>query len=165
MAPTGASANGDRHKPQCETPATSTLTFLFADIEGSTEKLTRLGDAYASILRDHHRIIRAPSTLRFKDAQQSRGHTSQTKRRLRGATISLEADHALLLNASGVDDSSRISRDNTGFARSEGIEPPNLLIRGAIPSVCSMPGNLPPYSGRVPRLVRTPLRSMVHPVQ
>lgn len=37
---------------------TSTLTFLFTDIEGSTEKLTRLGDAYAAILADHHRIIR-----------------------------------------------------------------------------------------------------------
>ncbi|HEV3212224.1 MAG TPA: adenylate/guanylate cyclase domain-containing protein [Acidimicrobiales bacterium] len=37
---------------------TGTLTFLFTDIEGSTEKLTRLGDAYASILEDHHRIIR-----------------------------------------------------------------------------------------------------------
>jgi predicted ATPase/class 3 adenylate cyclase len=37
---------------------TSTLTFLFTDIEGSTQKLTRLGDAYTAILNDHHRIIR-----------------------------------------------------------------------------------------------------------
>ena len=37
-----------------------TLTFLFTDIEGSTDLLRRLGnDAYASVLADHHRIIRA----------------------------------------------------------------------------------------------------------
>jgi predicted ATPase/class 3 adenylate cyclase len=54
----GSGANGTRHDSLCQTPPTSTLTFLFTDIEGSTEKLTRLGDAYASILREHHRIIR-----------------------------------------------------------------------------------------------------------
>ena len=35
-----------------------TLTFLFTDIEGSTQLLTRLGDAYAAALSDHHDIIR-----------------------------------------------------------------------------------------------------------
>ena len=36
-----------------------TLTFLFTDIEGSTALLRRLGaDRYASILRDHHEIVR-----------------------------------------------------------------------------------------------------------
>lgn len=39
--------------------ATQTLTFLFTDIEGSTAILQRLPDAYAEILADHHRIIRA----------------------------------------------------------------------------------------------------------
>ena len=39
--------------------ATQTLTFLFTDIEGSTAMLQSLGDAYAEVLADHHRIIRA----------------------------------------------------------------------------------------------------------
>ena len=39
--------------------ATQTLTFLFTDIEGSTAMLQELGDAYAEVLADHHRIIRA----------------------------------------------------------------------------------------------------------
>lgn len=43
----------------CKTPVTATFTFLFTDIEGSTEKITRLGDAYVEILDDHNRIIRA----------------------------------------------------------------------------------------------------------
>ena len=38
--------------------ATQTLTFLFTDIEGSTAMLRRLGDAYAQVLADHHRLIR-----------------------------------------------------------------------------------------------------------
>jgi class 3 adenylate cyclase len=38
------------------TPATA--TFLFTDIEGSTELLKSHRDAYASILADHHRILR-----------------------------------------------------------------------------------------------------------
>jgi predicted ATPase/class 3 adenylate cyclase len=39
--------------------ATQTLTFLFTDVEGSTAMLQRLGDAYASVLNDHHRLLRA----------------------------------------------------------------------------------------------------------
>ena len=39
--------------------ATQTLTFFFTDIEGSTAMLQDLGDAYAEVLADHHRIIRA----------------------------------------------------------------------------------------------------------
>ena len=38
--------------------ATQTLTFLFTDIEGSTVLLQRLGDAYAEVLADHHRLVR-----------------------------------------------------------------------------------------------------------
>ncbi|MGA2531285.1 MAG: adenylate/guanylate cyclase domain-containing protein, partial [Acidimicrobiales bacterium] len=37
----------------------ATMTFLFTDIEGSTDLLTRLGDAYAELLTNHHQIIRA----------------------------------------------------------------------------------------------------------
>jgi class 3 adenylate cyclase len=35
-----------------------TVTFVFTDIEGSTELLKRLGDRYADALREHRRIIR-----------------------------------------------------------------------------------------------------------
>jgi predicted ATPase/class 3 adenylate cyclase/DNA-binding CsgD family transcriptional regulator len=42
-----------------ELVATQTHTFLFTDIEGSTAMLQRLGDAYAGVLADHHRLIRA----------------------------------------------------------------------------------------------------------
>jgi len=39
--------------------STETLTFLFTDIEGSTELLRRLGhDSYASVLAEHHSLIR-----------------------------------------------------------------------------------------------------------
>ena len=38
--------------------AAQTLTFLFTDIEGSTALLRRLGDEYAQVLADHHRLIR-----------------------------------------------------------------------------------------------------------
>ena len=39
--------------------ATQTLTFLFTDIEGSAAMSQRLGDGYAAVLADHHRLIRA----------------------------------------------------------------------------------------------------------
>jgi class 3 adenylate cyclase len=35
-----------------------TVTFLFTDIEGSTQLLHRLGEAYASVLTDHQRLLR-----------------------------------------------------------------------------------------------------------
>jgi len=35
-----------------------TVTFVFTDIEGSTELLKRLGDGYAEVLAEHRRIIR-----------------------------------------------------------------------------------------------------------
>jgi len=36
-----------------------TVTFVFTDIEGSTELLKRLGDGYAGVVAEHRRIIRA----------------------------------------------------------------------------------------------------------
>jgi class 3 adenylate cyclase len=39
--------------------ADQTITFLFADLEGSTAMLHRLGDAGAGGLADHRRLIRA----------------------------------------------------------------------------------------------------------
>ena len=38
---------------------TGTVTFLFTDIEGSTELLQRLGDRrYAEVLAEHQRLLR-----------------------------------------------------------------------------------------------------------
>lgn len=42
----------------------ATATFLFTDIEGSTELLRSHRDEYASILADHHRILREAFTAR-----------------------------------------------------------------------------------------------------
>jgi class 3 adenylate cyclase len=36
-----------------------TVTFLFTDIEGSTQLLRRLGDGYPEVLDRHDRLIRA----------------------------------------------------------------------------------------------------------
>jgi class 3 adenylate cyclase len=36
-----------------------TVTFLFSDIEGSTQLLQELGDGYAQVVADHRRIMRA----------------------------------------------------------------------------------------------------------
>ena len=41
-----------------ELPA-GTVTFLFTDIEGSTRLLQELGDGYAAVLAEHHRVLRA----------------------------------------------------------------------------------------------------------
>jgi YVTN family beta-propeller protein len=38
---------------------TGTVTFLFTDIEGSTQILNRLGSRYADVLAEHQRIVRA----------------------------------------------------------------------------------------------------------
>src|SRR5215212_319525 len=37
---------------------TGTVTLLFTDIEGSTQLLRRLGDAYAGVLAAHQRLLR-----------------------------------------------------------------------------------------------------------
>ena len=37
---------------------TGTVTFLFTDIEGSTRLLQQLGDGYAEVLAEHHRVLR-----------------------------------------------------------------------------------------------------------
>ena len=35
-----------------------TVTFVFTDIEGSTDLLKRLGDRYAEVVAEHRRILR-----------------------------------------------------------------------------------------------------------
>ena len=44
-----------------ETPKelpTGLVTFVFTDIEGSTELLIALGNRYGSLLEEHHRLVR-----------------------------------------------------------------------------------------------------------
>jgi class 3 adenylate cyclase len=43
-------------------PPSGTVTLLFTDIEGSTRLLTRLGERYAGLLEDHHRLLREAIT-------------------------------------------------------------------------------------------------------
>jgi class 3 adenylate cyclase len=38
---------------------TGTVTFLFSDVEGSTELLRRLRDGYAEVMADHERLLRS----------------------------------------------------------------------------------------------------------
>ena len=39
--------------------ATQTLTFSFADIDGSAAMAQRLGDVWAGVVADYHRLFRA----------------------------------------------------------------------------------------------------------
>ncbi|MEO8229700.1 MAG: adenylate/guanylate cyclase domain-containing protein, partial [Chloroflexota bacterium] len=45
--------------PRAPRLPTGTVTFLFTDIEGSTQLLSSLGDAYAAVLEAHAAVIRA----------------------------------------------------------------------------------------------------------
>src|ERR687885_2447582 len=46
-----------RSRPMADLP-TGTVTLLFTDIEGSTQLLRRLGDAYPGVLGEHQRLLR-----------------------------------------------------------------------------------------------------------
>ena len=50
-----------------------TRTFLFSDIEGSTRLLRRLGDAYADVLGDHRRRLRAAFAAHNGDERGTEG--------------------------------------------------------------------------------------------
>jgi predicted ATPase/class 3 adenylate cyclase/DNA-binding CsgD family transcriptional regulator len=52
---------------------TRTFTFLFTDIEGSTAMVRRLGDAYAAVLTDHHRLIQEALTARRAEEVATQG--------------------------------------------------------------------------------------------
>jgi class 3 adenylate cyclase len=41
-----------------------TVTFVFTDVEGSTQLMQELGDAYVDVARDHRRIVRDAFTVR-----------------------------------------------------------------------------------------------------
>jgi WD40 repeat protein/class 3 adenylate cyclase len=47
------------HTPSRHVQSSSTITFLFTDIEESTNLLDKLGDQYADVLAEHHEILRA----------------------------------------------------------------------------------------------------------
>src|SRR2546423_1900003 len=49
--------NGDWSRRVTELPS-GTVTFLFTDIEGSTQLLRRLGDRYTAVLAEHQRLLR-----------------------------------------------------------------------------------------------------------
>ena len=50
-------ATRENHGVRPELP-TGTVTFLFTDIDGSTRLLQELGDGYAGVLAEHHRVLR-----------------------------------------------------------------------------------------------------------
>jgi WD40 repeat protein/class 3 adenylate cyclase len=52
-------AQATRMRPERVLPGllSGTVTFLFTDIEGSTRLLDRLGERYAEVLNDHHRLL------------------------------------------------------------------------------------------------------------
>jgi WD40 repeat protein/class 3 adenylate cyclase len=54
-----AAAQATRLRPERVLPGllSGTVTFLFTDIEGSTRLLDRLGERYAEVLNDHHRLL------------------------------------------------------------------------------------------------------------
>ena len=47
------------HTPSRAVQSSGTVTFLFTDIEESTNLLDKLGDQYATVLAEHHEILRA----------------------------------------------------------------------------------------------------------
>src|ERR671928_138284 len=47
-----------RRRPMPDLPS-GTVTLLFTDIAGSTRLLQRLGERYAGVLAEHHRLLRA----------------------------------------------------------------------------------------------------------
>ena len=51
-----------------------TVTFLFTDVEGSTEVLTKVGKAaYAALLGEHHSLVDALSPTRTVDVVDTQG--------------------------------------------------------------------------------------------
>ncbi|MPZ90290.1 MAG: hypothetical protein GEU68_01445 [Actinobacteria bacterium] len=50
--------NGPRYPEHMPSLPSGTVTFLFSDIEGSTQLLKQLGDDFAALLADHRSILR-----------------------------------------------------------------------------------------------------------
>ncbi|TML10191.1 MAG: adenylate/guanylate cyclase domain-containing protein, partial [Actinobacteria bacterium] len=67
----GARTSTDERRVTAQLP-TGTVTFLFSDVEGSTELLRRLRDRYAEVMADHERLLRSA----FQD---SGGHEINTQ--------------------------------------------------------------------------------------
>src|ERR671915_277655 len=49
------------------------VTLLFTDVEGSTQLVTQLGDAYAQVLADHRRLLREAVEARGGHVVDHRG--------------------------------------------------------------------------------------------
>ena len=47
-----------------ELPLSGTVTFLFTDVDGSTEPVKRLGERYGAVLAEHRALLRAGLTQR-----------------------------------------------------------------------------------------------------
>jgi class 3 adenylate cyclase len=60
--PDATSAASSTPSADAVTPPTGTVTFLFTDIESSTQLLQRLGDAYPEVLTTHQRLLREAFT-------------------------------------------------------------------------------------------------------
>ncbi len=56
-----------------EPPPHGTVTFVFTDIEGSTELLKRLGDAYGDVFAEHRRILREEFGVRGGTEMDTQG--------------------------------------------------------------------------------------------
>jgi predicted ATPase/class 3 adenylate cyclase len=54
-------------------PPSGTVTLLFSDIEGSTRLLQRIGDSYADLLAEHHRLLRGACELHHGFVVDSEG--------------------------------------------------------------------------------------------
>jgi hypothetical protein len=56
---------------------TGTVTFIFTDIEGSTLLLRELGDGYAEVLAEHHRVLRRPQQRARRHENPSQGRVAE----------------------------------------------------------------------------------------
>jgi class 3 adenylate cyclase len=88
-----------------------TVTFLFTDIEGSTQLLTRLGGGYAEVLGEHRRVLARRSTRTTVARPDPRGANEQpaSAERTVGPEVSAPAACGCSLGAD--------ARDVTGAIR------------------------------------------------
>jgi len=65
-----------------------TITMAFTDIEGSTRLLQDLGDGYAAVLSEHHRLLRDAIAVHGGVERGSAGTASTSSSRRRAARSS-----------------------------------------------------------------------------
>jgi class 3 adenylate cyclase len=89
---------GTKTPPRVAAQPSGTITFLFTDIEGSTDLLEKLGDQYAIALSEHHEILRTAIRKwngREMDTQGDAFFVTFT-RALDGVQCAAEAQRALI---------------------------------------------------------------------